>query len=44
MPHVTQGDPSTSQGVPHDEMAHITHNDPSESSSCGIKRKFDQID
>ena len=44
MPHVTQDNPSTSRGVPHDEIAHITQDDPSESSSHGVKRTFDQID
>ena len=44
MPHVTQGDPSTSQGVPHDETTHITQDDPSESSLYGVKRIIDQID
>ena len=44
MPHVIHGDPSTSQGVPHDEIAHITQDDPYESSLHGVKRTFDQID
>ena len=44
MPYVTHGDPSTSQGVPHDEIAHITQDDPFESSSRRLKRIADQID
>ena len=44
MPHVTQGDPSASHGVRHDETTHITHDYPSESSLRGVKRTFDQID
>ena len=44
MPHVIQGDPSTSQGVPHDETTHITQDDPSKSSLHGVKRSTDKID